>query len=199
MKGRRVFRWLDALEASWRDCDSCALSQHRLHVVQWRGNPQASLCVVGEAPGESEDAVGLPFVGRSGQLLDDLLREAGLDPVEDVFVINAVACRPPGNRAPEREEVKACAPRFQALLKYSEPRCLLLLGGTAARLAGIRSITASRGERTTVEAYCYDDEIREWPAVATFHPSYLLRSGSGGPLRQQVVGDIRLAWKIAHE
>lgn len=198
MKGRRVFRWLDSLESEWRDCEGCPLAQQRRHVVQWRGNPQASLCVIGEAPGEAEDQAGLPFVGRSGQLLDDLLREADLDPSEDVFVINTVACRPPGNRAPEREEVKACSPRFQALLKYSSPRCLLLLGATAARLAGIRSITASRGDRTSVEMYCYDGEIREWPAIATFHPSYLLRSGSPRSLREQVVGDIRLAWRISN-
>ena len=199
MKGRQLFLWLDALEATWRDCDGCQLCHQRRHVVQWRGNPQARLCLIGEAPGEAEDAQGLPFVGRSGQLLDELLREAGLDPAEDVFVINTVACRPPGNRAPEREEIKACSSRFQALLKYSEPGCLLLLGATAARLAGIRSITASRGERTTVELFCYDEEIREWPALATFHPAYLLRSGATGPLRGKVVGDIRAAEEIARE
>jgi len=199
MKRTKLYRLLDRLESEWRGCTACALSAQRRKLVHWRGNPQASLCVIGEAPGADEDAVGQPFVGKSGRLLDELFREVGIDPVEDVFVINTVACRPPGNRAPEPEERAACSPRFQALLKYNNPRCLLLLGSTAAKLAGIRSVTASRGDRVSVDCYCYDGEIREWAAIATFHPSYLLRSGSFGPIRQHMLDDIREAWEAAHE
>lgn len=194
---RRRLEVLDNIEQRWRDCEDCALSQHRTNVVQWRGDPTAPLFVIGEAPGADEDAKGRPFVGPAGRLLDTLFHRANAPP-ESVFITNMVACRPPDNRRPEHEELRACSGRLHMLLKVVKPKALLLLGATAARLAGITSISAFRGEETTVELFMYDGKIRTWPAIATFHPSYILRSG--GLVSEtfgQAVADVRSALKLA--
>lgn len=126
------------------------------------------------------------------------MAKSGLDPAESVFILNLVACRPPGNRVPDREEIGSCAPRFQSLLRIAEPKALLLLGATAARLAGVQAITLGRGMETSVEILCYDRQVRSWPAVATYHPSYLLRVG-GANQRAEVLADIGKAWRLANQ
>jgi DNA polymerase len=99
----------DALLRQCDQCRCCDLGQQRRQVVMGRGNPQARLMLIGEAPGAEEDARGLPFVGRSGQLLDRLLLEAGLDPQHDLYICNAIKCRPPANRRPTPAELQRYA------------------------------------------------------------------------------------------
>jgi uracil-DNA glycosylase family 4 len=190
-------RLLDEVERQWRSCRRCDLAKYRQRVVTWRGNPDAPLFIIGEGPGADEDEQGLPFVGASGRLLDKLLERASLGP-NDVFISNMVGCRPPGNRTPEREELKACAPRLQQLLRIIRPKTLLLLGATAARLAGVTSVLAHRGSKTEVDVLCYDGEVRSWDAVVTWHPAFLIRSGGqSGDRFAESLADIQQAWKLS--
>lgn len=188
---------LDVHERAWSDCQKCDLSASRRKVVTWRGDPGAKLFIIGEGPGADEDEQGLPFVGPAGRLVDELLKRAELQP-SDVFIANMVGCRPPGNRMPDRDELKACAPRLQQMLRIVRPRALLLLGGTAARLAGITAVMSHRGSASQVDILCYDGEVRSWPAIATLHPAYVLRTGgTRGETFQAVLSDVQAAWKLA--
>lgn len=190
-------RMLDEVERQWRSCQRCALAEHRQRVVTWRGNADAPLFIIGEAPGADEDEQGLPFVGTSGRLLDKLLERASLTP-NDVFIGNMIGCRPMGNRTPERDELKACAPRLQMMLRIVRPRVLLLLGATAAKLAGVTSVLAHRGSKTEVDVLCYDGKVRSWDAVVTWHPAFLTRSGGQhGDRFAESLADVQQAWKLA--
>lgn len=187
---------LDMLEASWKSCASCALGAHRTRVVMWRGSPDAKIFMIGEAPGAEEDAQGMPFVGLAGKALDEMLAEAGLSPKDDLFIANVVACRPPNNRIPLMLERMACRPRLEAMLQVVQPKVLVLLGATAARLAGITTITRWRGTPTEVEMAMYNKAIGSWPAIATYHPSYLLRNGNDPRMRAEIIGDFRRAQEM---
>lgn len=164
-------------------CTRCALASSRTQTVFARGNPDATLCFVGEAPGADEDARGLPFVGRAGQLLDRMIAAMGLSPERDVYICNIVKCRPPGNRRPEPIEIATCIPYLHEQLALVEPRVIVALGNTAvaALLDTKVGITKLRGEwklyrgRTLV--------------MPTYHPSYLLR-----PSPQQIEAK-RQAWQ----
>jgi len=187
---------LDKLEEQWKGCERCDLSRSRARIVHWRGSPDAPLFVIGEAPSAAEDAEGLPFVGGSGQMLDLILKQAGLGN-EHVFMANVVGCRPPGGRMPEREEAKACVSRLQVMLRIVRPRALLLLGSGGARLAGIQSVAANRGQITSVDMRCYDGEIRSWPAVVTWSPAFVMRSGGQDARQfQEALSDVLSAWKL---
>src|SRR5262245_56013974 len=113
-------------------CTSCALSKTRTTVVFGTGSARSGIVFVGEAPGANEDAQGIPFVGRSGQLLDRMLAAVGIAR-GDVYICNVVKCRPPGNRDPRPDEVGACAPFLRKQLTYLQPRVLCALGLHAAR------------------------------------------------------------------
>jgi uracil-DNA glycosylase family 4 len=175
-------RALPVIEAEVKACTKCALHEGRTNTVFARGNPDAKLCFVGEAPGADEDAQGLPFVGRAGQLLDKMIHAMGLDPAQDVYVCNIVKCRPPGNRRPEPDEVAACIPYLHEQLATLAPKVIVALGNTAVSslLGTTLGITKVRGSwklyRGTV------------PVMPTYHPSYLLR-----PSAQQVEAK-RQAW-----
>jgi DNA polymerase len=161
-----------ALVAEYAGCARCPLHEKRTHVVPGNGALDARLVVIGEAPGEEEDAQALPFVGRSGQLLTKMLAAIGLDRTE-VFITNVVKCRPPGNRNPEAEEIEKCRPFLNRQLAIIRPAAVLLLGKFAARtLLGIQedvSISKLRGR-----VYLFEG-VR---VVPTFHPAYLLRTPS---------------------
>lgn len=159
---------LTVLAAEAAGCTSCRLSEGRRNVVFGTGNPAAEVVVIGEAPGAEEDRTGEPFVGRAGKLLDLLLLSAGL-PREQVYICNVLKCRPPNNRDPEPDEVTACSSFLHRQLTLIEPRVLLAVGKFAAQLlaASQESIGSLRGR---VHTY------RDIPLVATYHPSYLLRS-----------------------
>ncbi len=124
---------LVALYRRARGCTACPLSESRIQVVFGHGNADADLAFVGEAPGFHEDQQGVPFVGRAGQLLDELLAENGLER-EDVFIMNVLKCRPPENRDPQPEEIETCRPYLDAQVELIEPRVICTLGNFSTKL-----------------------------------------------------------------
>src|SRR5215216_6034234 len=125
----------DALVALYREaagCNRCPLHQGRTRVVFGAGNADADLMFVGEAPGQQEDLQGLPFVGRAGKLLDQLLAEVGIQR-SDVFITNVICCRPPGNRDPLPEEIEACKPYLYRKIELIEPKVICTLGNFATK------------------------------------------------------------------
>ena len=128
----------DGVEALQQDCAACRrcdLATSRQQVVVSRGNPQARLMVIGEGPGAQEDATGLPFVGRAGQLLDQMLDSVGLDSEQDAYICNVVKCRPPENRKPTPEEMAACSVWLQRQIAAVDPPLIVLAGATALELS----------------------------------------------------------------
>ena len=165
------------LSAAMRDCFACALSQSRTRVVPGVFPPRARVLLVGEAPGRSEDAGGLPFIGRSGQLLDTVLAEVGLQRA-DLAVLNTVKCRPPGNRIPRRAEAATCRPWLDAQVEVIDPRVVVTLGGSALRWA-LGPKPPRIGE---VHGVIHD--VRGRTVVPTYHPAAAMRFGPDGvPLR----------------
>ena len=163
---------LGELAAAASACTRCPLSEGRTTVVFGTGDPDADLMLVGEGPGAEEDRQGLPFVGRSGKLLDELLaQEVGLDR-EAVYIANVVKCRPPDNRDPLPEEIAACRPYLQRQVELVAPRVLVTLGNFATKvlLDTTEGITRLRGKR-----YAWGDGV---VLVPTYHPAALLRGGS---------------------
>ena len=188
---------LDTIVDLWSKCKRCELHKCRNKIVQWRGSPEAKLAIIGEAPGADEDEQGIPFVGRAGNALDDLIVKAGLKPDKDVFICNILACRPPNNREPLPDEVEACKPRLQALLWVVKPEVILLAGGTAARvMAGVRGIGQWRGEEVATEMLEWKDKAVIFPAVVTYHPSYWIRNGRDRVLGETMAEDIRHAARV---
>jgi DNA polymerase len=165
--------WEDiaGLEERCRGCRRCPLAETRSTVVVSRGNPAASLMVIGEGPGAQEDASGRPFVGRAGQLLDRMLASVDLDSDRDAYICNIVKCRPPGNRRPTPAEMEACRPWLEGQIRLVDPAVILLAGATAVEgVLGIKGgITRLRGQ------------WRQWQGrwlMPILHPSYLLRNPS---------------------
>jgi uracil-DNA glycosylase family 4 len=138
---------LVALYKEMRDCHDCPLAEHRTNVVFGAGNADADLMFVGEAPGAQEDLPGLPFVGRAGKLLDELLEEVGLAR-GDVFIGNVLKCRPPGNRDPQPDEIEACKPYLYKQIELIDPRVVCTLGNFATKLLtrSSRGIMSVRGK-----------------------------------------------------
>lgn len=165
----REVRALSLIADEVGTCTRCKLAETRTHTVFARGNPGARLAFVGEGPGAEEDAQGVPFVGRAGQLLDRMIVAMGLDPAEDVYVCNIVKCRPPDNRRPEPDEIAACMPYLREQLAGTSAEVVVALGNTAASalLETRIGITKLRGTWKL-----YDGRI---PLMPTYHPSYLLR------------------------
>ena len=149
------------------DCTRCALHKGRNKLVFADGDPNARLMFVGEGPGADEDAQGLPFVGRAGQLLNNMIAAMGLKR-EEVYIANVVKCRPPGNRTPEPEEANTCTPFLFRQIDVVRPQVLVALGATAATyLLGHRQPLA--GLRGRVHAF------RGTQLIVTYHPAFLLR------------------------
>ncbi|MFM7642776.1 MAG: uracil-DNA glycosylase, partial [Cyanobium sp.] len=122
---------LAALAAACAACCRCPLATGRQQVVVSRGNPGAALMVVGEGPGAQEDELGLPFVGRAGQLLDQMLASVGIDSNRDAYICNVVKCRPPDNRKPTPDEMGACRPWLLQQISLVNPAVIVLAGATA--------------------------------------------------------------------
>jgi len=150
------------------ECKRCPLYSGRRTIVFGEGNPEAKLLFVGEGPGEDEDRLGRPFVGRAGQLLTNIIRAMGLQR-ESVYIANIVKCRPPGNRTPKPEEVSACTPFLISQIDAIRPRVICALGAVAARffLQTEAPVSAIRGR-----FYSY----RDIDLMVTYHPAYLLRN-----------------------
>lgn len=172
---------LDDLKRILEGFEGCNLRLTARRVVFADGNPKARVMLVGEAPGKEEDEQGMPFVGRSGQLLDRMLASIGLDRAQ-AYIANVVPWRPPGNRTPTPQETEICRPFIARQIELVDPAVLVLLGGAAASaLTGAKEgILKLRGTWLTYQA-----ETRPMRALATLHPAYLLRQ----PLQK------RLAWR----
>jgi uracil-DNA glycosylase family 4 len=149
------------------DCQRCRLAEGRNQIVFADGDANAQLMFVGEGPGADEDAQGLPFVGRAGQLLNNMIGAMGLKR-EQVYIANIVKCRPPQNRKPEPDEAQTCMPFLERQIDVVRPRVLVALGATAATyLLGMRGSIASMRGRI--------HDYRGIQTVVTYHPAYLLR------------------------
>lgn len=161
------------------DCTRCKLHQlGRKQIVFGVGNPRAELMFVGEGPGADEDAQGEPFVGRAGQLLNNMIRAMGLRR-EDVYIANVVKCRPPGNRTPERDECETCSPFLMRQIATIKPKVIVALGAVAAK--NLLAINAPMAE---LRGRFYDfmpagvRSSDSWPGAklaVTYHPAFLLR------------------------
>ena len=156
-------------------CTRCRLAAGRTQVVFGMGDPDAELMFVGEGPGAEEDRQGLPFVGRSGQLLDRMLGWIDLDRQRNFYIANVIYWRPPGNRTPTTAEVAMCLPFIQRQIELARPEILVFLGASAANalLGQSGAISRLRGRWL---AYQPPGASRPVQAMATFHPAYLLRS-----------------------
>jgi uracil-DNA glycosylase len=165
---------LQALRALLENFDGCALKFTATRLVFADGNPEARVMFVGEAPGRDEDIAGLPFVGRSGKLLDRMIAAIGLDRTS-AYIANVIPWRPPGNRTPTPQETQICLPFIQRQIELVNPDVLVTLGNpsTQTLLATREGIMRTRGKW-----FDYDTGTRTIRAMATFHPAYLLRSPS---------------------
>jgi uracil-DNA glycosylase family 4 len=164
---------LDKIAADIGDCKRCRLCQGRNKIVFGSGNPDARLVFVGEGPGADEDAQGLPFVGRAGQKLTEMIdntaaREGLAIRRQDVYICNVVKCRPPENRTPQPDEMEICGQFLFRQLTAIRPKAICCLGSTAAKalLGAKEGVTKLRGNWR---------QWRDFPVMVTYHPSYLLR------------------------
>lgn len=179
------------MENFWEDlifeiksCTKCKLAMARGKAVPGEGNTTSPIMFIGEGPGAEEDDQGKPFVGKAGQLLTKILQSVDIKR-EDVYITNVVKCRPPDNRLPEDDELKACYPYLEAQIALINPKIIVTVGGTATRamLSNVvdfskpdTGITKMRGK-----VYSWDAGIK---VIPIFHPSYLLRhaeTGEGSP------------------
>ncbi|MEP7298594.1 MAG: uracil-DNA glycosylase [Burkholderiales bacterium] len=164
-----------ALRDAVAACTVCKLCESRRQTVFGVGNPRAHWMIVGEAPGEQEDRQGEPFVGKSGQLLDNMLRAIGLtrgeapDPAHQVFIANTLKCRPPGNRNPQPDELAKCEPFLIRQVQLLQPRIILAMGAFAVQSL-LRTTEPVGRLRGRVHRY------QGVPLIVTYHPAYLLRN-----------------------
>lgn len=160
---------LDTLFPKIKDCTKCILHKNRTNFVFGSGNPKADVMVIGEGPGAEEDKQGLPFVGRAGMLLTDILKAIKFQR-DEVYIANIVKCRPPDNRTPSQEEMDTCIPYLKKQIELINPKLILCLGLTAAKgLLGKKdSLTSLRGK-----VFDYQNSIK---VMVTFHPAALLRN-----------------------
>lgn len=167
-----VCNTLDELKAAVESFEGCALKTTAKTTVFADGHPDAQVMLIGEAPGRDEDLQGLPFVGRSGQLLDRMLNAIGLDRASSAYITNVIFWRPPGNRPPTAEEAAICAPFLLRHIELKQPKVLVLLGATPVKhvLNIEEGITRLRGRWGR-----YPLNGGEIPVLPTFHPAYLLR------------------------
>jgi len=150
------------------DCTRCRLSQQgRKQIVFGVGNPKADLMFIGEAPGADEDQQGEPFVGRAGQLLNNMIKAMGLRR-EDVYIANIIKCRPPGNRTPERDECETCSPFLMRQIAAIKPKAIVALGAVAAK-----TLLAINAPMSEFRGRWFD--FRGTKLAVTYHPAFLLR------------------------
>jgi len=158
---------LKKIRADIGDCTRCRLHKGRTNLVFGVGNPNAELMFVGEGPGADEDAQGEPFVGRAGQLLNNMISAMGLRR-EDVYIANVVKCRPPGNRTPEKDECDVCSPFLLRQIEVIKPKVIVALGAVAAK-----NLLAVNDSMANLRGRWYD--FRGARLAVTYHPAYLLR------------------------
>ena len=173
------------LQQEVSNCHACTLSETRTQTVFGVGNRQASWMLIGEAPGQNEDLQGEPFVGRAGQLLNEMLRAIGLQR-DEVFIANILKCRPPNNRDPQTHEVTACESFLQRQIALLKPRIILAVGRVAAQnlLRTQQPLSRLRGK-----SHVFNDT----PLVVVHHPAYLLRSPTE---KARAWEDLQFAWSV---
>lgn len=165
-QSNKTFESMKKLEEDILNCRNCPLHKGRTKAVPGEGNYHSKIMIVGEGPGRDEDLQGRPFVGRAGQLLTKLLEDIGINRNE-VYITNVVKCRPPENRTPTPEEIKACKPYLEKQFNIIQPKIVLLLGATACKaIIGEEKITKIRGETIEIENTIF---------LPTFHPAAVLR------------------------
>lgn len=161
----------DGLASTVSDCRACGLCERRKQAVLGVGDRQADWMFVGEGPGAEEDERGEPFVGQAGKLLDAMLESISLKRGENVYIANAVKCRPPGNRTPEAIEIATCRPYLERQIELVQPKLLIALGRPAAQILLGQELSIASARRK-VHRYA----IGNIPVVVTYHPAYLLRT-----------------------
>ncbi len=164
--GRRLS--LETVREDLGECTRCGLCEGRQNIVFGDGNPDAALMFIGEGPGQEEDRRGLPFVGRAGELLTQMIERGMGIPRSEVYICNIVKCRPPRNRTPLADEVAACRPFLDGQIDAVQPKVIVSLGKPATSLLLGRNVAISR-VRGTWQSY------RGIPLMPTFHPAFLLR------------------------
>jgi len=176
---------LERIREDIGDCTRCRLHKSRNKIVFGVGNPRAELVFVGEGPGHDEDMQGIPFVGRAGQLLTQMIEAMGLRR-DDVYICNVVKCRPPENRTPEKDEIATCSPFLLRQLAVIQPKVICCLGAVAAQtlLATHQSISRFRGQWF---------DFRGARLLATYHPAYLLRNPNA---KGEVWKDLQLVMAV---
>jgi len=170
-------------------CDQCALSKSRTNIVIDRGNPKAHIMAIGEGPGENEDIQGKAFVGRAGMLMDELMKEVGIDTNRDLLIANIVKCRPPENRAPHKEEAKVCFPYLKKQIQLVRPKVILLLGATALKYMVHEKVKISMES----EAGKWMD-FSEYPGIrfmVLYHPAYLLYDSRKKPVMREHLRELK--------
>lgn len=186
---------LDEVQKRCESCTKCSLSKTRTNVVFAQGVFPSKIMLIGEAPGQQEDAKGLPFVGKAGQLLDKILQSQDFSRDKNIYICNVIKCRPPENRTPTEEEASACREYLDSQIELVRPNIIILCGATAVRaMLGIKSgITKIRGQ-------WFDGPLGS-RMMPFFHPSYLLRNQSkekGSPkwLTWQDIQEIKRVFDI---
>ncbi len=179
---------LERLKVEILSCRKCPLHKGRKNPVLGEGNPKAILVFVGEAPGAEEDEKGRPFVGKAGELLTKIIKAMGLSR-EEVYITNVVKCRPPNNRNPRPEEVKACMPYLLRQIELIRPQLLCALGTVAAQsiLGKQEPITSLRGK------------FHDWKGIKvmpTFHPAFLLRNPSYKRLAWEDIKKLMVEYQV---
>ena len=171
----------EALEKAVKEFEGCPLKAGARNTVFADGVPGADMLVIGEAPGRDEDRIGKPFVGRAGQLLDQMLIAIGRSREKNVLISNVIYWRPPGNRTPTKAETAVCRPFVDRLIELTAPKAVVLAGGAPTQaLLGLTGIMRARGVWREIET----DSGARFPALPIFHPAFLLRQP----------GQKRLAW-----
>lgn len=170
------------------NCVRCKLHKRRKTIVFGEGNPSAKLMLIGEAPGADEDEQGRPFVGRAGQLLMQMIKAIGFQR-SDVYIANVLKCRPPENRNPENDEIAECSPFLYKQISIIQPKLIIALGTFAAQL-----ILNSKSSISSLRSRVYDMPYGR--VVATYHPSFLLRSPQKKP---EAWEDLKLVKRLLDE
>lgn len=175
------------------DCSLCGLAAGRTRLVVDRGNPAAKVLFVGEAPGEKEDLAGKAFVGRSGRLLDEMLRKEGFETDRDALIANVVKCRPPDNRRPSPQEAASCLPFLRKQIELVGPRWIALLGATAVRhLVPDRKSLPMEDQ---VGAFFKHSAYPGIQLIALYHPAYILRDPRKRPLMETHLRRLCDSWR----
>lgn len=155
------------------NCRRCELCESRTHIVVDRGNPEAQILVISERPGENEDATGLAFVGRAGEMLDKILASIDLDSNRHTLIVNVAKCKPAIDRSPTSPEAEACLPYLERQIELVRPRVVLLLGAVA-----LKWIDPGRGDFTMEEEAGQFFTLKRYPGIqfmVLYHPAFLLR------------------------